>query len=260
MRTTSTPSGMSTSTLRRLLVSAPRTSSAPEDSRTVSLSEARSSRWRPVVVLLLRSPLTVPSNTDLAAPGAGAGAEVDDVVGDRDRLRLVLDDQHRVALVAQLQQQLVHPLDVVRVQPDRRLVEDVGDVGQRGAELADHLDPLRLAAGERARGAVERRGSRARSRRTSRGCAAAPPAAARPTGSSRPRTHSARSLICIAQTSAMLLRLIFDERASSLSRVPSHSGQVVKVTARSTKARTCGCSESTSLARNDCWIFGIRPS
>src|ERR687891_1995814 len=58
----------------------------------------------------------------------------------------------------------------------------------------------------------------------------------------------------------MLIFLIFDDRAPSLSRVPSHSGQVVKVTARSTNARTCGCSESTSLDRNDFWILGIRPS
>src|SRR5215472_1307620 len=42
------------------------------------------------------------------------------------------------------------------VQPDRRLVEDVGDVGERGAEMTDHLDALRLAAGQRARGPVER--------------------------------------------------------------------------------------------------------
>ena len=92
---------------------------------------------------------------DLAALGAGAGAEVDGVVGDRDRLRLVLDDEHGVALVAQRQQQVVHPLDVVRVQPDRRLVEDVGHVGERGPEVADHLRALRLAARQRARRAVE---------------------------------------------------------------------------------------------------------
>jgi hypothetical protein len=57
------------------------------------------------------------------------------VVGDGDRLGLVLDDEHGVALVAQLQQQVVHALDVVRVQSDRRLVEDVGDVGERRAEV-----------------------------------------------------------------------------------------------------------------------------
>ena len=91
----------------------------------------------------------------LAAGGAGAGAEVDDVVGDRDRLRLVLDHEDGVALVAQPQQQVVHPLDVVGVQPDRRLVEDVGHVGERRPEVADHLGALRLAARQRAGRPVE---------------------------------------------------------------------------------------------------------
>ena len=58
----------------------------------------------------------------------------------------------------------------------------------------------------------------------------------------------------------MLIPLIFDDRAASLSRVPPQSGQVVKVTARSTKARMCGCIASTSLDSIDFWIFGIRPS
>ena len=58
----------------------------------------------------------------------------------------------------------------------------------------------------------------------------------------------------------MLTPPILEDRASALSRVPPHSGQTEKVTARSTKARMCGCSASTSLARNDFWIFGTRPS
>ena len=58
----------------------------------------------------------------------------------------------------------------------------------------------------------------------------------------------------------MLIPLIFDDRAASLSRVPSHSGQVVNVTARSTNARMCGCIASTSLDSIDFWIFGISPS
>src|SRR5215472_12422278 len=66
----------------------------------------------------------------LATGRASAWAEVDDVVGDRDRLRLVLHDEYRVALVAQLPQQVVHPLDVVGVQADGGLVEDVSDVGE----------------------------------------------------------------------------------------------------------------------------------
>ena len=64
----------------------------------------------------------------------------------------------------------------------------------------------------------------------------------------------------MAQASAMLSPLILEDLAASLSRVPPQSGQVVNVTARSTKARMCGCSASTSLDRNDFWIFGISPS
>ena len=79
-------------------------------------------------------------------------------------------------------------------------------------------------------------------------------------GSFRSRTHWARSLICIAQASAMLILLIFDDRAASLSRVPLHSGQLLNVTARYTNARMCGCIASTSLDRNDFWIRGTRPS
>ena len=64
----------------------------------------------------------------------------------------------------------------------------------------------------------------------------------------------------MAQASAMLTPSIFDDRAASVSRVPSHSGQVEKVTARSTNARTCGCSASTSLDSTDLRSRGISPS
>ena len=93
---------------------------------------------------------------DLPAARSRAGPEVDDMVGDRDRFGLVLDDEHRVALVAQLLEEAVHALDVVRVQPHRRLVEDIGDVGESRPEVPDHLGALRLAARERPRCAIER--------------------------------------------------------------------------------------------------------
>ena len=41
----------------------------------------------------------------LAAGSAGAGTEVDNVIGDGDQFRFVLDDQDGVALVPQPQQQ-----------------------------------------------------------------------------------------------------------------------------------------------------------
>ena len=58
----------------------------------------------------------------------------------------------------------------------------------------------------------------------------------------------------------MFLPSILDDSASSASRVPSHSGHVVKVIARSTNARTCGCIASRSLESMDFWILGITPS
>ena len=64
----------------------------------------------------------------------------------------------------------------------------------------------------------------------------------------------------MAQTSAMLTPPIFELRAGSARRVPSQSGQVVKVMARSTKARMWGCIASGSFDSIDFWIFGMIPS
>ena len=58
----------------------------------------------------------------------------------------------------------------------------------------------------------------------------------------------------------MLIPSIFDDRAASLSRVPPQSGQVLNVTARSTNARMCGWSASTSFDSIDFWIRGTSPS
>ena len=64
----------------------------------------------------------------------------------------------------------------------------------------------------------------------------------------------------MAHASAMLIPSIFDDRAASLSRVPPQSGHELKVTARSTNARMCGCNASTSLDSIDFWTFGTSPS
>ena len=78
--------------------------------------------------------------------------------------------------------------------------------------------------------------------------------------SSTVASQSARSVICIAAASAMLMPLIFDDRAPWFSRVPSQSGHAVNLTARSTKARMWVCSESRSFWNIDFVSFGMRPS
>ena len=86
---------------------------------------------------------------DGAAARPGKRPDVDHVVGGLDHVGVVFDDEHRVALVAQLLQQLVQAVHVARVHADARLVKDVQHVHQAAAQVLDHLDALRLAARER---------------------------------------------------------------------------------------------------------------
>ena len=88
---------------------------------------------------------------ELAAFLAASGPELDHVIGGANRLRIVLDDEHRVAAVAQAMQQPEQPVHVARMQTDRRLVEHVERVDELRAERVGEADALRLAAGERAR-------------------------------------------------------------------------------------------------------------
>ena len=93
---------------------------------------------------------------DLAAVHAGAGADVDDIVGGPDRLLVVLDHDHRIAEAAQAPQRVEQPRVVALVQADRRLVEHIEHAGQARADLRGQPDALALAARQRARGARQR--------------------------------------------------------------------------------------------------------
>ena len=72
---------------------------------------------------------------DLAAVLAGARADVDDVIGDADRLFVVLDHEHRVAEIAQAHQRVDQALVVALMQADRRLVEHVEHTDETAADL-----------------------------------------------------------------------------------------------------------------------------
>src|SRR5450432_3650040 len=93
---------------------------------------------------------------DEAAVLAGTGTHVDEVVRLAHRLLVVLDDDHRVAQIAQLPQRGEQARVVALVESDRRLVEDVEHTHQAGSDLRREPDALRLAARQRFRGATER--------------------------------------------------------------------------------------------------------
>ena len=91
----------------------------------------------------------------MAAVLARTRADVDDPVGRPDGVLVVLDDDQRVAQVAQPQQRLQQPVVVALVQPDGRLVQHVQHADQARADLRGEPDPLRLAPGQRRRRPVQ---------------------------------------------------------------------------------------------------------
>ncbi len=63
------------------------------------------------------------------SPAAGPMSR--DVIGGAHHLRVVFDDKHGVADVAQVVQELDEPLAVARVQPDAWLVQNIKSADQR---------------------------------------------------------------------------------------------------------------------------------
>ena len=92
---------------------------------------------------------------NLAAAAPGMRAHIDDMIGHFDHIRVMLDHDDGVALVAQFLQQFIHAVHVARVQADARFVKDIHHIHQTAAEVFDDLDALRFAAGERVGLAVE---------------------------------------------------------------------------------------------------------
>ena len=91
-----------------------------------------------------------------AAVLAGAEAHVDEVIRHRDHVGVVLDDDHGVALIAELPEDGDQPLVVARVQANRRLIEHVERADQRRAQRGGEVDALRFAARQRRRQPIER--------------------------------------------------------------------------------------------------------
>ena len=92
----------------------------------------------------------------MAAVDAGAGADVEHVIGGADGVLVVLDHDHGVAEVAQALEGFQQARVVALVQADRGLVQHIEHAGEAGADLRGEPDALALAAGERAGGARQR--------------------------------------------------------------------------------------------------------
>ena len=92
-----------------------------------------------------------PRGHHAAAVPAGAGPEIDHVIGALDGLRIVFHHQHRVSQVAQVLQRVQQPVIVARMQSDGGLIQHVQHAAKFRADLRRQPDALRLAAGQRGR-------------------------------------------------------------------------------------------------------------
>ena len=92
---------------------------------------------------------------DLAAAIPRPRPHVQDAIGGKHDLRIVLHHHECVAAVAQPLHDADHPLHVARVQADRGFVQHEQGVDERSAERRRQVDPLHLAARERAALAVK---------------------------------------------------------------------------------------------------------
>ena len=85
---------------------------------------------------------------DGAASPARAGADLDQPVGPPQEVGVVVDDKNRVAVRLQVAHDAEQALDIGRVQPDARLVQDVEDAGGAVAYRPGELDALALPGGQ----------------------------------------------------------------------------------------------------------------
>ena len=94
---------------------------------------------------------------DEASQASRARSKIENKIGVADGFFVVLDDENRVAQVAEFFQSLDEAIVVALVQADGRLVEHVENAAQARADLRGKTDALALAAGERGGVAVERK-------------------------------------------------------------------------------------------------------
>ena len=93
---------------------------------------------------------------ELAAVFARARANIHDLIRGQHGVLVMLDDDQRVADVAQMLERLDEPRVVALVQADGRLIQNVEHADKAGTDLRRQPNALGLAAGERARSAGER--------------------------------------------------------------------------------------------------------
>src|ERR1700683_2413114 len=85
-----------------------------------------------------------------------AGTKIHNIICAPHSFFVVLDDEHSVAKIAQRFERADEAIVITRVESDGRLVENVENAAEARTNLRGETNSLRLAAGKRCRGTVER--------------------------------------------------------------------------------------------------------
>ena len=97
------------------------------------------------------------SGDHITAARSGNGAHLDQIVGFRQYARVVVDNNHGVAVIHQIAHHAHQAVDIGRMQADRRLVQHIKHTRRSVAHHAGELHTLALTRGERGAGAIERK-------------------------------------------------------------------------------------------------------
>src|SRR5918993_3209914 len=79
----------------------------------------------------------------------GTRPEVDDMVGSLDGVLVMLHDDDRIPQIPEPAKRCQQTLVVPLMQPDARLIEDVENAHEAGADLGSEADALGLSARQR---------------------------------------------------------------------------------------------------------------
>ena len=86
---------------------------------------------------------------------SGNGAHLDQIISLRQYARIVVDNNHRVAVVHQIAHHAHQAVDIGRMQANRGLVQHIKHARRSVAHHASKLNALALTRGERGTGAIE---------------------------------------------------------------------------------------------------------
>ena len=93
----------------------------------------------------------------ITAACSGNGAHLDEIIGFRQYARVVIDNDHGVAVIHQIAHHAYQAVDIGRMQTDRGLVQHIEYARRSVAHHAGELHALALTRGERSTGAIERK-------------------------------------------------------------------------------------------------------